>query len=144
MNQDMVNEVVGLIQNSNHAVLGSHSKKHEGFPFCTSIDYVYHNAKLYFIASSLAQHTINILNNNKISLFIGDSMNQISKRATIIAKTNILKENQEEIRSIYLKKFPDSENLLMLDFSFFEITIESIRYIGGPAMARWFSPKDIF
>lgn len=135
-----------LLAKSFHCgVLSTMSIDIEGYPFGSLVTYhLSHEGLPLFLISSIAQHTKNILQNNKVSLTIFDFKNenvQSAGRITIIG--NAIKFNQEEDIKRYFTYFPDhSQYQKTHDFNFYTIDIQRIRYIGGFGKIFWVEKED--
>ncbi|NJN38671.1 MAG: pyridoxamine 5'-phosphate oxidase [Acaryochloridaceae cyanobacterium CSU_3_4] len=143
-----------LIEQQRFGILSTHSVDVKGFPFGSVTPYsltdLHH--PLIFI-SNLAQHTQNIIQDNRVSLTVLENLQDgtqdpqkhgrvcILGRATPIettGATNETKYNQ------YFQDFPESEGYQNTHgFQLYEISPVRIRYIGGFGKIFWLEPEQL-
>lgn len=117
--------------------IASLSTMYKEYPYTSLIPYaIDKKGRPIILISDLAMHTKNLNKNNKCSLMATKINNKDifnSARATFIGKMNkVPKDEFDEVKKIYLEKYPDAESLLELDdFSFYRMGVEYIHYIGG-------------
>ncbi|HMT81676.1 MAG TPA: pyridoxamine 5'-phosphate oxidase family protein [Azonexus sp.] len=132
--------VIHLLHSAQHSTLASQSLQMPGYPYATVLPNVlddYHRPVL--LISALAEHTKNILANGRVSISIvepGCGNVQAGARLSIIGDAEQF-EADEALKSRYLRYLPDAEQYLMLDFMFFRIQPQRIRYIGGVGKMGW-------
>lgn len=132
--------VIHLLHSAQHSTLASQSLQMPGYPYATVLPNVlddYHRPVL--LISALAEHTKNILANGRVSISIvepGCDNVQAGARLSIIGDAEQF-EADEALKSRYLRYLPDAEQYLMLDFTFFRIQPQRIRYIGGVGKMGW-------
>ena len=132
--------VIHLLHSAQHSTLASQSLQMPGYPYATVLPNVlddYHRPVL--LISALAEHTKNILANGRVSISIvepGCDNVQAGARLSIIGDAEQF-EADEALKSRYLRYLPDAEQYLMLDFMFFRIQPQRIRYIGGVGKMGW-------
>ena len=132
--------VIHLLHSAQHSTLASQSLQMPGYPYATVLPNVlddYHRPVL--LISALAEHTKNILANGRVSISIvepGCGNVQAGARLSIIGDAEQF-EADEALKSRYLRYLPDAEQYLMLDFTFFRIQPQRIRYIGGVGKMGW-------
>lgn len=128
-----------------HAV----SAKHEGWPFGSATPYALTAADepLIFV-SSLAEHTRNMLNDPRVSLFIQDTATnanpQSIARATLLGVVEAVAETEgEDAAQCYVQRFPEAaQNFQLGGFSMLKIVVQHVRYIGGFGEMFWVSLND--
>lgn len=136
-----------LLTNEGDGVLSTISVDVPGFPFgsatpyCLDADFVPN-----ILISGIAQHTKNIVSNNKVSLLISERSSKTNKQAqgrlTYIGEAKKV-ENSEDIKKRYISYFPSSVDYFKThDFSFYKIQPVRLRYIGGFGKIYWVE-KDI-
>ena len=132
--------VIHLLHSAQHSTLASQSLQMPGYPYATVLPNVlddYHRPVL--LISALAEHTKNILANGRGSISIvepGCDNVQAGARLSIIGDAEQF-EVDEALKARYLRYLPDAEQYLMLDFMFFRIQPQRIRYIGGVGKMGW-------
>src|SRR5581483_2971023 len=122
------------------------STMYKEYPYTSLVPYVIdeQGRPIVFI-SDLAVHTKNLKKNNKCSLMAckidkKDVFN--SARITFIGK--MIKVDKNEVKKVYLDKYPDAESLLDLDdFNFYRMEVEYIHYIGGFGDINWYDKTSI-
>ncbi len=116
-----------------------------GYPFGTVVSYLTdHEARPLFLISQLAEHTRNIEQDARVSFLVYEQSNnvQAGERLTVVGQASRM-ATTEALQARYLRYFPGAEPYFDLDFGFYRIEPVTLRYIGGPAMARWIAPGDI-
>ena len=140
-----------MLRNQRTAALGT---LHQGTPlvsmvlFSAADDFV----RFYLLASSLAQHTRDFLDNPRAGLMISESdfgnrdpqtLARISLRGEI-APVPPHEPNYNSIRGAYLAKHPASAALFSLgDFALYCFKVETARYVSGFASAFNLKPADL-
>lgn len=130
-----------LLRAHRYGALSTLSKKFDGHPFGSITPYlVDHDGSLLILISSLAEHTKNILHDSRVSLITHDQHNphiQTQGRVTLVGRAT-LDSNRDACGKRYLRYFPEAQTYFdMLDFNFFRIVPEAIRYIGGFGDIHW-------
>lgn len=148
------NAVKELLENQSFGILSTHSVDVAGFPFGSVTPYslTEHYNPLIFI-SNLAQHTHNILKDNRVSLIVLEKLNleanqdpqkygrvSILGQATPVPKSGV--EN-EKLYQQYFQRFPESEGYQQTHgFQLFQVSPVRIRYIGGFGKIFWLEPNQ--
>jgi putative heme iron utilization protein len=129
-----------LLRGHRYGALSTLSKKLAGFPFGSITPYLTdHDGSLIILISALAEHTKNISHNPRVSLITHNQVSpdiQMQGRVTVTGLAERLPDRQPII-SRYLRHFPESADLLNLDFAFYRIVPVAIRYIGGVGRIHW-------
>lgn len=134
-----------LLRAEHAGLLSTLSQRLGGYPFGTAVSYLTdQEARPFFLISRLAEHTRNIEQDGRVSFLVYEQSNdvQAGERLTVVGQATHI-ETTEAIKARYLRYFPNAEQYFDLDFDFYRIEPATLRYIGGPAMARWISPGDI-
>lgn len=149
-NYDHITEARKLIKSTNFGILSTHSHSQEGYPFGSLTPYVEDkDGNLIILISHLAEHTKNILNDNKVSITIveeNDDYNpQTRARLTYLGNARKVKEDEKEYTSnIYLAFFPYAGAYFSThNFEFYIIEPTRIRFIGGFGKIFWIEPEEI-
>ncbi|NWF64834.1 MAG: pyridoxamine 5'-phosphate oxidase family protein [Chloroflexi bacterium] len=115
-------------------------------PQVSMVAYIYNDdfSAFYIFVSRLAQHTVDMQKDNRVSLMIcetddGRSDPQTLARVSIRAKAEIIQPGEPgftPLKEKYIARFPEAEQLFNLaDFSFWRITPRGGRYVAGFAKA---------
>ena len=129
-------------------VLSTHSLSHPGYPFGSVVPYVISaQGQIAIFISELAEHSKNIVADNKVALTISDiSSNDdpgAGARVTCLAKA-ILSNQQHTLRLGYQQQFRDADMILQLGgFQFFELELTRVRLIGGFGDIQWLDPEQL-
>lgn len=143
-NSDRAEVVRNLLRQEKYGVLSTLSVKHEGWPFGSATPYALtaSGEPLIFV-SSLAEHTRNMLNDPRVSLFIQDTDTKANPqsiaRATLLGIVELVPETErEEAAQRYLQRFPEAaQNFQLGGFSMLKILVQHVRYIGGFGEMFW-------
>ncbi|MDO8892107.1 MAG: pyridoxamine 5'-phosphate oxidase family protein [Sulfurimicrobium sp.] len=135
-----------LLRSQHSAALATLSKRLDGHPFATAVDYLTDHAGCpVFLISALAEHARNIAADPRVSLLVqGNSGEaQASPRLTLAGKAvRAADEQHAGLQQRYLRYFPEAEPYFALDFFFCRIEPSQLRYIGGFGAARWIAHGD--
>lgn len=134
-----------LLRAEHTGLLSTLSRQLGGYPFGTAVSYLAdQEARPFFLISRLAEHTRNIEQDGRVSLLVHEQSNdvQAGERLTVVGRAARM-ETTAALKARYLRYFPGAEAYFGLDFDFYRIEPVTLRYIGGPAMARWIAPGDI-
>lgn len=135
-----------LLRAQHGAALATLSEKLAGHPFATGVDYLAdHAGRPVFLISALAEHTRNIAADRRVSLLVqgADSGIQASPRLTLAGVAGGVAEHEgEALKARYLRYFPEAATYFELDFHFWRIEPQHLRWVGGFGAARWIAPGD--
>lgn len=132
---------------------GTLSTLSSGYPFGSLVNYsVFEHQPILFL-SRLAEHTQNLLKDNKVSLFVTQPNARVEAmewpRVTLLGRAQLVDSARteaslnESVRDIYLKGHPKASLYLGFpDFSFYQIQIESVRFVGGFGSMGWVQLAD--
>jgi putative heme iron utilization protein len=133
-------DVIHLLHEASHAILSTHSTQLPGYPYGTAVPLVVDEAQRpLLLISALAEHTKNLLADPRASLAIveaGQANVQDAARATLVGRIEPFQPTAELVQR-YLRYQPDAEQYLQLDFMFFRLHVECLRYIGGIGRMGW-------
>jgi len=145
-NSDRTELVRNLLQQEKYGVLSTLSIKHEGWPFGSATPYALTaNGEPLIFVSSLAEHTRNMLNDRRVSLFIQDTATSVNPqtiaRATLLGVVEAVSEDEvEDAAQRYLQRFPEAaQNFQLGDFRLLKMVVQNVRYIGGFGEMFWVS-----
>lgn len=134
-----------LLRGCRSGALATVSKRLDGYPFASVVPFMTHyDASPVLLISRLAEHTKNVLSDQRVSLMVHEPGPDVQAAARLtIAGQCARIDDPSSIRSRYLRLFPSASELLALDFDFFRIAPVAIRYIGGFGAIHWL-PVDAF
>jgi len=127
-------------------ILCTHSKDMPGYPFGSVVPYVLDkNGQPIILISSIAQHTHNIDENNKVSIIVTDEADDLQTvgRVTYLGDARKLRDEEEDSKQRYYNYFPWTEDYHKThDFSFYTIDLQKIRFIGGFGKIYWVDKEE--
>ena len=99
-----------------------------------------------FLISALAEHTRNLRQDARASLLLAEATDESPLalgRVTLLGRCEPALDASSGVRDAYLEAHPDARYYVDYgDFSFFRLTVESLRYIGGFGRMSWVSAED--
>lgn len=133
-------DAINLLHRARYATLATQSAPMPGYPYATVVPNVLDAAHrpLLFV-SALAEHTRNLMTDRRVSLSVLDpdaADVQAGARLTLVGDALPL-EADDALIVRYLRYLPEAENYLGLDFRFFRIEPQRLRYIGGVGQMGW-------
>ena len=135
-----------LMHAQHHATLASHSSQLAGYPYATVLPYVLDEQhRPLLLISALAEHTRNLLADGRCSLAVlqkGAEDVQAEARLTLLADAQRI-EADDLLRQRFLRYQPQAEDLLQLDFMFFRLQPQRLRYIGGVGRMGWLEAAEL-
>lgn len=139
-----------LLRGTGDAVLCTISRHVAGWPFGSVVPYALDAAgRPILLISAIAQHTKNIVGDDRVSLFVqaGASGHDVQThgRLTVMGRASkVDAESVADARARYLARFPAAVgNFQAHDFSFYRVSIENVRYIGGFGKIFWLGPESL-
>ena len=143
-NSQQIELVQKLLTQEKFGVLSTLSLKHDGWPFGSVTPYaISASGDPIILVSSLAEHTKNMMNDPRVSLFIQDTTTnanpQSIARATLLGIVEAVNENEvEDAAQRYQSRFPEAaQNFQLGGFSLLKIGVKQVRYIGGFGEMFW-------
>lgn len=126
-------------------ILSTHSTDLPGYPFGSITPYCLNrDGQAVILISTIAQHTRNIMADNKVSLIAYDPQvddTQAAGRITYIA--NAVHLDDEAMAERYYRFYPHSRNFHKThDFNFYTLDFVRARYIGGFGDIYWIEKAD--
>lgn len=118
-----------------------------GHPYGSFVTYALVGGNPVFLVSKLAEHTRNLEGDPKASLLVnaeGKDDPLANARVTLIgACTRLPRGEDTEAREAFLAAHPNASYYVdFKDFSFFQLDVESLRYIGGYGRMSWVTLAD--
>jgi len=136
-----------LVANVGTGTLCTLAREPEGHPYGSFVAYGLSDGKAVFLVSHLAEHTRNLLQDNRASLLVaepgtGDPLAR--GRVTLVGRCEQVSEEENgAAREAYLASHPGASYYIdFRDFSLWQLEIESIRYIGGYGRMSWVETGD--
>lgn len=146
MKIEAINQARNLLHAGHFGILGTISVKLDGFPFGSVVPYCLDGkGRPVVLISTIAQHTKNIAQDNRCSLTINisDDDVQAKGRLCIIGRMEKLPSDSEAVKASYFRYFPQAEKYGQAhDFSFYYLDPISVRYIGGFGAIYWVEPDQ--
>lgn len=129
-----------LFRGARAGVLSSHSAKLSGFPYGSALPLVTdHSGRPVLLISHLAEHTRNLVADNRASFVVFDSVDdvQAAARATLVGHAEQISE-PGAVAVRYLRFFPHHAQYLEIGgFAFWRIEPQQIRFIEGFGSLHW-------
>lgn len=153
MPNDIEIQVLKLLLSSDYGTLSTHSVDCPGYPFASIVPVGFDELnRPIILISRLAQHTHNIIDNARVSLFFSDVQQQAYEdvqhcsRITLLAQAQRLDMKAEmNVVRRYARFYPQATNYYKkLDFIFYRLQPEKVRFIGGFAKIHWIKPEQVF
>lgn len=138
-----------VLQTHFAGVLSTHSVEYPGYPFGSVVPFCLdETGQPLILISRLAQHTGNIDANPKVALTLleqGDGNVQQDARLTLLADAAAVEESAiPTCASRYYRYFPEAAGYHdQLDFRFYRLQVQQLRYIGGFGKIRWLAPASV-
>ena len=127
--------------------LATHARQPQGFPYPTVLPFAPDSRhRPTILVSRLAEHTRNLHSDPRAGFLIvhapdGDVLN--GQRITLVGTFEHVEPTPPVIHR-YLRYHPDAERYLVLgDFSFWVMSIERMRYIGGFGAMGWLTADEL-
>ncbi len=146
-NAKKAKEARKLLLSEYQAILSTHSVDVEGYPFGSVVPYCLNNeGKPIILISAIAQHTKNILSDQKVSLIAtegGADDLQTVGRVTYIGNAEKLNDDDSQSVERYYSYFPQSRGFHKThDFDFYQLHPVRIRFIGGFGQIYWVEKEE--
>ena len=136
-----------LLHQAAIGTLATHARQPRGFPYPTVLPFApdsHHRPTI--LVSRLAEHTRNLHSDPRAGFLIvhapdGDVLN--GQRVTLVGTFEHV-EPTPPVTQRYLRYHPEAERFLVLgDFSFWVMSVERMRYIGGFGAMGWLTQEDL-
>jgi heme iron utilization protein len=136
-----------LLHQAAIGTLATHARQPQGYPYPTVLPFApdaRHRPTI--LISRLAEHTRNLHTDPRAGFLIvhapdGDVLN--GQRITLVGAFEQVEPERPVIQR-YLRYHPDAERYLVLgDFSFWVMSIERMRYIGGFGAMGWLMANEL-
>jgi putative heme iron utilization protein len=134
-----------LVSRHSRGVLATLSDQH--FPYASMVDYApLPDGDVLFLLSALAEHTRFLKVNPKTSLLVAPDLNAVDAfakpRVTLLGEVEPVGRDRE-YQQAFLSRHPKAQGYMMMgDFGFFRMLVESARYIGGFGRMSWIEQDE--
>jgi len=153
MTKAIETQVRSLLLSSDYGTLSTHSADCPGYPFASIVPVGFDDFyRPIILISRLAQHTRNIAENAKVSLFLNDAHQrdyddvQTCARITVLAQAQRL-DSEADANTVrrYCRFYQQAESYYKeLDFDFYRLEPEKVRFIAGFGQIHWVAPERLF
>lgn len=133
--------------------LSTHSLDCPGYPFGSIVPVGYDALnRPVLLISRLAQHTRNIAENPKVSLMLSDIAQLGNRDVQTCARVTLLGQAEkldlaEHAQTVarYCRYYSQAESYYKeLDFDFYRLVPEKVRFIAGFGQIHWVEPEQLF
>jgi heme iron utilization protein len=138
-----------LLHRVSEGTLATHSREPRGFPYPTALPFAptAHHAPMLLI-SHLAEHARNLHADARAGFLVTHTAEGgvlEGQRLTMLGSfAPAAPEQSGELARRYLRYHPDAERYLQLgDFSFWVMSLERMRYIGGFGAMGWLAGEEL-
>ena len=112
----------------------------QGYPHGAYVTFALDGSSPVFLISNLATHTQHLQKDPRASLLVHESVASdplANSRVTLVGECAKINDT-ESAKKAFLQKHPQSSYYVdFKDFSFYKLTVSSIRYIGGYGRMSW-------
>lgn len=138
-----------LAEKNTEGSLSTVAKDHEGHPFGSVMPYVLDpTGHPILLASRLAEHTSNFEADQRASLMISESIHSRAaddplalQRVTLLGL--VRKIDGADVKEMYIARHPYASMYVDFDdFSFYRLTVQDVRYVGGFGRMSWVTADD--
>ncbi|MDG2051917.1 MAG: DUF2470 domain-containing protein [Myxococcota bacterium] len=137
-----------LLATCSRGTLSSFTQGESSYPYGSFVTFSVTGDCPTFFVSELAEHTRNIREDDRASLMVVEDVAKdplANSRATLLGRMVEVKEasSREQAQASYLKAHPSASRYIdYSDFNFWQLQVESIRYIGGYGRMSWVSADE--
>jgi len=136
-----------LVANVGSGTLCTLAREPKGHPYGSFVVYGMDGGTPVFLVSHLAEHTRNMLVDDRVSLLVAESGtgDALARgRVTLVGRAGQLEgEAADAARTAYLAANPSASYYIdFRDFSLWGLEIESVRFIGGYGRMSWVESGD--
>jgi putative heme iron utilization protein len=130
------------------ATLCTVAREPEGHPYGSFVTFAIDEGSPVFLISALAEHTRNLVADARASLLVAENVAAdplANGRVTLLGRCAAVdgQAEREAARRAFLAAHPNASYYAGYgDFSWWRLTVESVRYIGGYGRMSWVSPEE--
>ncbi len=141
--------LASMIKTGTLCTIASSDSDCPGHPYGSLVTTALDGGNPVFLISGLAEHTRNLKADGRSSLLLseaGDDNPLALGRITLVGQcARVDADASPSVKSTYLAAHPQAEFYLSYgDFSFWQLQVQSVRYIGGFGRMSWLSTEDWF
>ena len=118
----------------------------EGFPYGSFVTVAFEGGNPVFLISKLAEHTKNLEGDQRASLLVAEAGAEdplANGRVTLLGPCERIEGEAGSARETFLAAHPKAAYYADYgDFSFFRLSVEAIRYIGGYGRMSWITKEE--
>ena len=118
----------------------------EGYPYGSFVTVAFDEGNPVFLVSTMAEHTRNLQRDPRASLLVaeGGSKDPLANgRVTLLGPCAQVEGDAGRARTAFLATHPNAAYYVDFgDFAFWQLAVESIRYIGGYGQMSWVDAAD--
>lgn len=124
------------------------AKDPAGYPYGSFVTFALEGGDPVFFISEMAEHTKNLHGDGRASLLLAEGGEEdplANGRVTLLGKARRLVRGMEDAqaREVYLQAHPNASYYIdYKDFAFWQLEVESLRYIGGYGRMSWVEVDD--
>lgn len=117
-----------------------------GYPYGSFVTVAFNDGTPVFLVSTMAEHTRNLQHDSRASLLMAEGGSEdplASGRVTLLGLCTEVEGNDGAARAAFLATHPNAAYYAdFRDFAFWQLRVESIRYIGGYGRMSWVEAAD--
>lgn len=135
-----------LLEQGRVGVLATTSVALRGYPFASLTPYALDTqGRPLILISTLSQHTVNILADDRVSLLVYDAAHpDVHDAARLTWTGRALPAEEAPAKARYLARFPEAKRFFQAhDFKLYYLTPVRGYYIGGFGRIFWIKPGDM-
>ena len=118
----------------------------KGYPYGSFVTVAFDNGAPVFLVSTMAEHTRNLQQDSRASLLVaeGGSDDPLANgRVTLLGLCTQVEGDSSSARSSFLATHKNAAYYAdFRDFSFWQLDVEAVRYIGGYGRMSWVDAAD--
>jgi putative heme iron utilization protein len=118
----------------------------DGYPYGSFVTVAFDNGNPVFLISALAEHTKNLERDRRASLLVaerGSADPLANGRVTMLGPCLRVEGDDGSARAAFLAAHPNSAYYAdFRDFAFWNLHVDSVRYIGGYGRMSWIDKAD--
>ena len=118
----------------------------DGYPYGSFVTVAFDDGNPVFLVSTLAEHTRNLQRDPRASLLVAEGGSEdplANGRVTLLGPCSQVDGDGGSARAAFLATHPNAAYYAdFRDFAFWQLRVESIRYIGGYGRMSWVEAAD--
>ena len=117
-----------------------------GYPYGSFVTVAFDDGTPVFLVSTMAEHTRNLQHDPRASLLVAEGGSEdplANGRVTLLGPCTQVEGDGGTVRAAFLATHPNAAYYAdFRDFTFWQLRVESIRYIGGYGRMSWVDAAD--